>query len=260
MKIKEAIRNRFTDFDLKIAEAIKTGDWKFIIHNIGICCLILSVFFTIALLIFIICSRLFGEYVKHILGFFVGIPLMIYILFLSYQANYNDSRKSHENQKRNNQLEIWAENIYEYVRDAMYLVFRSMSDYTAIIMPSSPSSIELPNGISIKNNYVVFNFIVRVRDIVDPTQIKRELNRTLSQMLRAHELNGVPSELVLINGSYYTPLQIYDIVDWGDSISVSVVFADENTVDIIKARKIPHFEISSKRSHNKPDPLYDDEL
>lgn len=260
MKIKEAIKKRFNDFDLKIAEAIETGNWKFITHNIGICCLLLSVFFAITIILLIVCSRLFGEYVKRILGFFVGIPLMIYILFLSYQKNHNDFRKSHENHQKNNQLEVWAENIYEYVRDAMYLVFRSMSDYTAIVMPSSPSAIELPNGISIKNNYVVFNFIARVRDIVEPTQIKHDLNRTLSQMLRAHELNGIPSELVLINGSYYMPLQIYDIVDWGDSISVSVVFADENTVNIIKARKIPHFEISSKRPHNKPDPLYDDEL
>ena len=103
-------------------------------------------------------------------------------------------------------------------------------------------------------------FFARVRNSVDVTRLQRELNRTLSQLIRAHELKGIPSELVQIDGAYYSPLLIMDILDYGDCINVAVVFADEKTVAIAKARKQLNLQrFREVPSQNRGVP-YDDEI
>lgn len=65
---------------------------------------------------------------------------------------------------------------------------------------------------------------------------------------------------MLINGAYYCPLLILDVLDFGDSINISVVFADEKTVEIAKARKqlnLGRLQKMNLQGHNVP---YDDQL
>ena len=196
---------------------------------------------------------------RKVLGVIGGMGLLC-LLYASYRENQKDQQV--QSSRKNNQLhlEVWAEDVYEYVRDAMFLVLRSAAEYSDIIMPTSPGTIELPNGISVKDGYVVFNFFARVRNSVDADRLKRELNRTLSQLIRAHELKGIPSELVQINGAFYSPLVILDVLDFSDSINIAVVFSDEKTVGIAKARKqlnLQRFRELPSQSHNVP---YDDQL
>ena len=257
--IFNAIKNRIDDLSSDIAQSINSNDWKRVARGIGILLLMVVTALAIILLLFIgICKFLHSFWGKKLLRM-IGAVIFSCFLILSYRANKNDYTDK-VSCGSNNHLEAWAEEVYDYVRDAIFLVLRAASEHTEIIMPTSPGTVELPNGISVKDGYVVFNFFAKVRNPVDANRIKRELNRTLSQLTRAHELNGIPSELVLINGAYYCPLLILDVLDFGDSINISVVFADEKTVEIAKARKqlnLGRLQKMNLQGHNVP---YDDQL
>lgn len=253
--IFSSIRNRINSFFQHIAQAIDDGDWKTLACNVGIAsaivvCVIVALFTLLALV-----AKFFGTF----LGKLLIAPAVLYLLGLSYKVNLEDSRTSRKQISDSANLEAWAENVYDYLREGMFLILRTMSDYTAIVRPTSPGSVELPNGISIRDGYAVFSFFARVSADIDVPQLKRELTRTLGQMLRAHELPGIASDLVQINGSYYCPLQILDIVDFGDSINIAVVFANEKTVELVNARKMLHLEKREVRIPRRDAP-YDDEL
>lgn len=253
--IFSSIRNRINSFFQSIAQAIDDGDWKTLACNVGIAsaivvCVIVALFTLLALV-----AKFFGTF----LGKLLIAPAVLYLLGLSYKVNLEDSRTSRKQISDSANLEAWAENVYAFVRDAMFMFLRAMSDYTAVVRPTSPGSVELPNGISIRDGYVVFSFFARVSANVDVPQLKRELTRTLGQMLRAHELPGIASDLVLVNGSYYCPLQVLDVIDLGDSINISVVFSTEKTVEVVHARKMLNLEKRELRARPK-DTLYDDKL
>ena len=258
MKIVEAIKNRISAFAETTAEAIESGDWRIVIRNATITALAaISILSTLVLLLLGL-WKLIGTLIGKALMTLLGTPLVIFILLKSYCMNLEDSHRLSQIDDKHNHLEVWAEEMYGFVRDGMFLVLRAVSEYTAIVMPSTPSAVELPNSISVKDGYVIFRFFARVRDVIDPVQLNRDLNRTLNQMLRAHELNGIPSDLVRIDGSYYSPLQILDIIDYGDSINIAVVFADEKTIGIAKARR--QLNLKSKQKSGMQEPLYEDEL
>ena len=257
--IFNAIKSRIDEFSNKIAQGINCGDWGLVARSVGVVLLAVCAVVAICLLaLFGIWELLHSFWGKKLLSM-VGGALLLYILVLSYRANKDESKEKIE-QEVDNHLGVWAEAVYEYVRDALFLVLRAVSEYTEIVMPTSPGMVELPNAISIKDGYAVFNFFARVRNPVDAASIKRDLTRTLSQMQRAHELKGISSDLVQINGAYYCPLQILDIIDFGDSITISVVFADEKTIAIAKACKLLNLEQSRGQSRKNSGVPYDDQL
>lgn len=260
MKIIKAIRRRLDMFLEETANAIDKGAWGLVTRHILIFILAVVGSSFAVLLILLVLWKMLSGLLGKVLFSLVGLPLIIYILYLSFLANRADSNQEKLRTDEKNHLEAWAEDVYMYVRDAMFLVLRAVSEYTLIVMPSTPSAVELPNNISVKDGYAVFHFFARVRDGIDPVQLKRDLNRTLNQMLRAHELKGIPSDLVRINGAYYSPLQILDIIDYGDSINIAVVFTDEKTIGIAKAKKQLNLEYQSKQKSGIREPLYEDEL
>lgn len=260
MKILDAIKNRISAFSETTAEAIESGDWRVVIRNATIAALVVIGILSMLLLLLLGLWKLIGTLIGKALMTLLGAPIVVFILWKSYCMNLKDSRRLSQIEDKHNHLEAWAEEIYGYVRDGMFLVLRAVSEYTVIVMPSTPSAVELPNNISVKDGYVVFHFFARVRDVIDPVQLKRDLNRTLNQMLRAHELKGIPSDLVRINGAYYSPLQILDIIDYGDSINIAVVFTDEKTIGIAKAKKQLNIEYQNKQKSGIREPLYEDEL
>lgn len=260
MKIIEAIKWQLDIFFGKTANAIDKGAWGLVARRILIFILVVGGGILAMLLILLVLWKMLSGLFGKVLFSLVGFPLIAYILYLSFLANRTDSNQEQQQRDEKNYLEAWAEDVYMYVRDAIFLVLRAVSEYTVIVMPSTPSAVELPNNISVKDGYVVFHFFARVRDVIDPVQLKRDLNRTLNQMLRAHELKGIPSDLVRINGSYYAPLQILDIIDYGDSINVAVVFTDERTIGITKTKKQLNLEYQSKQESGMREPLYEEEL
>lgn len=260
MKILHSIKELLKQFAASTAHAIDTRDWRVLLFNLAVALLtVLGTLLLCSLFLFLlwkIVALFLGKFLLKLLG----IPLVLYILYLSYKADRADTKNTAQQHASMNGLEVWSEEIYGYVRDAMFLVFRSVSEYTAIVMPSAPSAIELPNGISVKDGYAVFHFFARLREPIDAAQVKRDLTKTLNQLARAHELKGIPSDLVQINGAYYAPLQIFDVVDCGNSIDVSVVFADEKTINIVKARKVLRLELNRSQQPKPKEALFDDVL
>lgn len=253
--IISAISRKFHEFSQGVAQSINESDWKAVARKLALAGIVTCGIVVVLLMLFALLATIFGAF----LGKLLGVPMLFFILALSYKANRQNAKTARDDISNRASLEAWAESVYDCVRDAMFLVLRAMSDYTVIIRPTSPGGVELPNGISIRDGYAVFSFFARVSADVDVPQLKRELTRTLGQMLRAHELKGLASDLVLINGSYYCPLQILDVIDFGDSINISVVFSTEKTVEIVHARKMLHLEKKEPRTAPR-DTLYDDEI
>ena len=258
--IFNAIKNRFDDLGNDIAQGITTSDWKRVARGISIILSLIVATVALCLLILMGLWKFLHSFWGEKLLAATGVVLFLCLLYASYKENRKDRQKKMEQFDEDLRLEVWAEDVYEYVRDAMFLVLRAVSEHTAIVMPTSPGTVELPNSISVKDGYVVFNFFARVRSSIDSNYIKHALNRTLSQLTRAHELNGIPSELVLINGAYYCPLLIMDVLDLGDSINIAVVFADEKTVEIAKARKQLNLEKLHEQHCQGRNVPYDDQL
>lgn len=258
--ILNSIKKRCNEFTETIAQAIEEGDWKLVARSAGLICLAVGLLLTALLVVLALLWRVLGTFLGKIFMSLVGGPFILYLLFLSYKVNREDALKSHQKQSDSADLEAWAESVYGHLRDAVFFVFRSMSEYTAIVKPTSPSSVELPNGISIRDGYAVFTFYARVLEDVDVAQLKRDMARVLSQKVKAHELEGIPADLVQINGAYYCPLQIFDCVDYGDSINVSIVFANEKTVELVRARKMLRLENPKLHRQAKREAPYDDQL
>ena len=184
-------------------------------------------------------------------------PLVLFILGMSYQMNQKRSTTGDPPL-----WEMQAEEVYEYVRDAMFLVFRDVSEYTNIVRPSSPSAIEFSElPYSIEDGYVAFNFIDKICGPVDIAQLKIDLRRTLRQKHRANEFNGISRDLVQINGSWYCPLQILGKPqDFGDHVRVSIVFATEKTIVLTNAQKVLNLDNIGDTRRPQSKELTDNEL
>lgn len=243
MKITDAILERINHVRERIAQAIHDGDWSTVAWNAALVLAVIMV--AVALSVGVL--ALAWKVLSTLLGKIFAVPLALLILGLSYKINFEDSRTARRVQNESAALDEWAEEMYDYVRDAMFLVFRAVSEYSDIVTPSRCSAIELPeNCYSIEDGFVVFNFIAKVCGPVDTAQLKMDMQTALRQMHRTHELNGIPRDLAEINGSYYCPLQILGKPqDLGDHVQVSVVFANEKTVELTHAHKLLNLDHTS---------------
>lgn len=180
----------------------------------------------------VVALALVGKVIGTLLGKVFAVPLILFILGMSYKMNYEDSRAAHRKKSEPATWDEWACGVYDYVRDAVFLVLRSVSEYTnTIITPTRASAVEAEEPYTVEDGYVVFHFICRTCGRADTDQLWIDMRKTLRQMHRAHELNGFSSDLTEINGAFYCPLQIWgEPQDYGDYVRVSVVFATEKTV------------------------------
>lgn len=255
IKTKEAIQKRLDLVQERIAQALYDGDWSTLIWNIALVLAILLAAVALGVGILAVVWKILGT----LLGKVFAAPIVLLILGLSYNMNRKNKRKKREPLPP----EEWADGIYEYVRDAMFLVLRAVSEYTNIVTPSRASAIELTDEpYTIEDGYVVFNFLGKIYGQIEPDQLKTDLERTLRQMHRAHELNGIPRDLTVINGRYYCPLQILGVPrDLGDHVQISVVFATEKTVELTRARKLLDLDhalkaLRKQREAHGDDPLF----
>lgn len=258
MKIRDEILERFNKIRERIAQGIHDGDWSAVGWNVALVLAIVMVAFALAVGVLALVWKVLGT----LLGKVLAVPLVLFVLGLSYKLNLEDSRGAHRAKRESATLDEWAEGIYEYVRDAMFLAFRAVSEYANIVTPPRASAIELVESpYTLEDGYAAFNFIAKVCGPIDVSSLKSDLTRTLRQLHRAHELNGIPRDLVQINGSWYCPLQILGKPqDLGDYVQVSVVFATEQTVELTRAHKLLNLDnigIARKPQGKK---LTDDEL
>lgn len=258
MKIRDEILERFNNVRERIAHGIHDGNWSAVGWNVALILAIMMVAAALGVGVLALVWKILGT----LLGKVFAVPLVLFILGLSYKMNLEDSRAAHRAKRESATMGEWVESIYEYVRDAMFLVFRAVSEYTNIVMPPRPSAIELvETPYTLEDGYAVFNFIVKVCGPVDVGTLKNDLMRTLQQMHRAHELNGIPRDLTEINGGYYCPLQILGTPqDFGEYVQVSVVFATEKTVKVALLRRSLNLDNIGRAHRPQVKNLTDDEL
>ena len=196
--------------------------------------------------------------VWKILGTLLGKVFAVPLFLLIFGLAVTEQRKP-----RTGGRETDPEQVYGYVLNALFLVFRAVSEYsTNIVMPSRPSAIELTDEpYTIEDGYVAYNFLAKTCGPIDTAQLKRDMTRTIRQMHQAHELNGIPRDLVQINGAWYCPLQILgNPQDFGEYVQVSVVFATEKTIELTHARKLLYLDDIGHARKRKGKNLTDDEL
>lgn len=254
MKIKDATLERIYEVRDRIAYAIRDGDWATLLWNIGLVLAIVLAALALGAGILALVWKAFGTF----LGKFFTVLLVTFIFILSYKMNHKDRRPKDGKPIK---LDEWADGIYDYVRDAVFLVLRAISEYTNIVTPSRASAIEyVDNQYSIEDGFVVFHFLCKICGTLEIDQFKTDFQRTLRQMHLAHELNGIPRDLIEINGAYYCPLQIFGAPqDFGDYIEVSVVFATEKTVKLTRAAKVLNLDNLKSARRRRETQLTDDD-
>lgn len=252
MKIKDAILERIYEVRDRIAYAIQGGDWATLGRNIALVIAVVIAAAALGVGILALIWKIFGPLlVKIFTGFWI-----LLILSLSLK----DALSARQKKREPVTLDEWADSIYYYVLDALFLTLRAVSEYSNIVTPSRASAIELTDEpYTIEDGYVVFNFFGKICGPIDPVELKKDLQRTLQQLHRSHELNGISRDLVEINGSYYCPLQILGTPqDFGDYVQISVVFATEKTVKLTRARKLLNLD-HALRARRKQGETHDDD-
>ena len=249
MKIRDEIFERFNTIRERIAQGIHDGDWSAVAWNVALILAIVMVAFALAVAGLALVWKVLGT----LLGKVFAVPLFLLIFGLAV----TEQRKP-----RTGDRETDPEQVYEYVLNALFLVFRAVSEYSNIIMPSRPSAIELTDEpYTIEDGYVVYNFLGKTCGPIDTAQLRRDMTRTIRQMHQAHEFNGIPRDLVQINGAWYCPLQILGKPqDLGEYVQVSVVFATEKTVELTRARRLLNLDNTRYARRKRGETLTDDDL
>ena len=137
MKIRNEILERFNKIRERIVQAIHDGDWSAVAWNVAIVLAIVAVALGRGR------SGLARKVLGTLLGKIFAVPLVLFILVLSYKMNLEHSRAAYCVKSESAMLDEWADGVCEYVRDAMFLVFRAVSEYTSLITPPRASAIEL---------------------------------------------------------------------------------------------------------------------
>lgn len=254
MNILEEIKARINDFKARNAQTIHDGDWSTLGRNVAfvIAMLMVAIAFAVGVL------ALVGKVLGTLLGKIFATPLAVFIGLLILRQYLQTEQK-----ERGVPLPPPPEETYEYVRDALFLVFRAVSEYTpSLVMPARPSAIEFVDApYTIEDGYVVYNFMAKTCGPIDTSQLKSDLARTLQQMQRAHELNGIPRDLVEINGGYYCPLQIFGKPqDMGEYVRIAVVFATEETIKLTLCQRTLNLDHIHHTRGTRGKNLTDDEL
>ncbi len=240
----EIIKLHLNSFAEDTAEALEEGDKLHLLKNAFL--LLLAILEIVACI-----SAIFvGLYLcRRFLLPLIGVPVMAVVLVKSYLLNHEDRTALASSQADQIELESRAEALYDYVRDGIFLVLRRVSEYTSVIRPSSPSSIETNSQFCIREGVAIFQFNALVSEqIKDLPELRRTLDRALGQMLRGGELPGLPSKLVSIRGRNYPPVQILALTDLGSSVNVDVIFTNEEAVAMLERQRLLGVKVQEKAS------------
>lgn len=247
--ILDALNEKKKKIQKNVGKAIRDTNVPVLAQYIGILLVVLIIAVALGVGVLALVWKVLGT----LLGKVFAVPLFLLIFGLAV----TEQRKP-----RTGGREIDPEQVYEYVLNALFLVIRAVSEYSNIIMPSRPSAIELTDEpYTIEDGYVVYHFLAKTCGPIDTAQLRRDMTRTIRQMHQAHEFNGIPRDLVQINGAWYCPLQILGKPqDLGEYVQVSVVFATEKTVELTRAQKLLNLDNIGHAHKRQGKNLTDDEL
>ena len=252
--VGQKLRERVNAFLEDTAEAIESGDSIRVICNLLYAvAAVLAVLGSCALLLALLYAG------RKAIAALLGPPLLIGLFIASYLANAKDKPCLPEEVEVEDSalLTEQAEAVYEFVRDGVFLILRRLSEYTAIVCPSSPSAIETNTRFFVRNGVVIFQFNTLQSGAISVEQFQQDFNRALGQMLRAHELPGLPATLVTVDGKQYPPMQVLSILDVGGSLNINLVFTDARSVAMVDAKR--RIELAQKTAGRKELP-YDREF
>ena len=231
MKIREEILARFNAVRERIAQGIHDSDWSAVGWNVALIAAVVMVAVALAVGILALVWKILGT----LLGKIFAVPLVLFILGLSYKMNLEDSHRAHIVERTVEALTRWAEQMYGYVRDSMYLVIQNMADRVSIIVkPNAHWDIEMKNRFFRQGDHIVFQFFVQMLAPMEKADFARKLTDTLVKMHREGKLVGITSELVEINNLPYCPLQVLNVKPYDDGYVVQIVYADEDTITLVK--------------------------
>ena len=248
MRIRDAIFERLNEIRERIAEGIHDKDWSAVGWNIA---LVLAVVMVAAALA-VGALALVGKILSTLLGKVFAVPLILLIIGLVYDNFLSGSRKERIAERTAEALNRWAEQVYYYVRDSMYYVFRAVARRMEIQMPDDPSDIEMKNRFICQGKYVVFQFYVKLHGTADKAKFEHKLTDMIAQMHRDGRFLGISEDLVNVNGRPYCPLQVLNVDEYDDGFVVQIVFADEETIPLVERA-----QESQRKTPGKT--LYDDE-
>lgn len=248
MKISDEIVERINKRRECIAQAIHDGDWATIAWNVALVFAFAMVAVALTVGILVLVLKVLGT----LLGKVFAVPLVLFILGLSYKMNLEDSRKEHHVDSNAEALERWAGQVYFYVRDSIYYVFRAVARRTSVQMPDDPADIEMRNQFFRQGGHMVFQFYAQVLGTQDKAKFEQKLTDTIIQLHKDGRFVGLSEELVEVNGRLYCPLQVLNVEECDGGFVVQIVFADEETIPLV--------ERSQERQRKAPGKtLYDDE-
>lgn len=246
--IIDAIKDHVDRIRKNVARAIKDVDVPTLARYscIGVIGLLIVVALAVGGL------ALVGKVLDTLLGKIFSVPLVLLVIGLVYDGFFSGSRKAHQTERNGDALERWAGQVYFYVRDSIYYVFRAVARRTNIQMPDDPTDIEMRNQFFCQGGHIVFQFYAQVLGTQDKTKFEQKLMDTIIQLHKDGRFVGLSEELVEVNGRLYCPLQVLNVEEHDGGFVVQIVFADEETIPLV--------ERSQERQRKSPGKtLYDDE-
>lgn len=247
--IFNAIKERWSKFCKGVAQAISGNDKAAQARYAGI--ILALVLIVLALSVGVL--ALMGKILGTLLGKIFSVPLILLIAGLVYEKFFSGPRKKGKVKRTVEELIRWAGQVYFYVRDSMYYVFRAVARRMNIQMPDDPDDIEMRNRFICQGEYIVFQFYVKLLGAVDKIKFEQKLTDTIVQLHRDGRFLGIPEDLVNVNGCLYCPIQVLNVEEYDDGFVVQIVFADEETIPLV--------ERAQERQRKTPGKtLYDDEL
>lgn len=249
-EILDAIKDHVDRIRKNVAKAITDVDVPTLARYSGISLIVLLVVITLGVGTLALVGKILGT----LLGKVFAVPLVLFVLGLSYKMNFEDSRKARQTERIGETLEQWAEQVYGYVRDSMFFVVQAMaSRVSAIIKPNAHWDIEMKNRFFLQGDHIVFQFFVQMLAPMEKADFAQKLTDTLVRMHREGQLVGITSELVEINNLPYCPLQVLNVKPYDDGYVVQIVYAEEDTITMV--------EREQERQRKAPGKtLYDDKL
>lgn len=248
MRIRDEILERINNVRERIAQAIHDGNWSALGWDIALVIAMMMVTVAIAVGVLALVWKILGT----LLGKIFSVPLVLLIIGLVYENFLGGSRNARQMERDAADLERWAGQVYYYVRDSMYYVFRAVARRTSIQMPDDPADIEMRNQFFRQGKHIVFQFYAQVLGAQDKAKFEQKLRDTIVQLHKDGRFVGLSEELVEVNGRLYCPLQVLNVEEHDGGFVVQIVFADEKTIPLV--------ERGQERQRKAPSKiLYDDE-
>ena len=147
MKIRDEIFEQFNIVRERIAQGIHDNDWSAVGWNVALIAAVIMAVVALAVGVLALVWKILGTLLGKI---FFSCRWFWLSSASCMRSFFGSSRKARQTEHNGEALERWAGQVYYYVRDSMYYVFRTVARRTSIQMPDDPADIEMRNKFSVK--------------------------------------------------------------------------------------------------------------